>query len=113
MVNLPELNMFNYVCHTFLNTFKNRGSMVAKSEQTRQKVAEAALRQRRAKEVKYVRAVGQPLPETVVEAEHYLLSPAFAGEELDRPSLDWCIQLCRDNPRWRLSVQQHKGWKVR
>ena len=44
MVNLPELNMFNYVCHTFLNTFKNRGSMAAKSEQTRQKVAEAALR---------------------------------------------------------------------
>jgi 7-carboxy-7-deazaguanine synthase len=77
------------------------------------KVAEHAIRQRTAQEVKYVRGHGQALPRTVVTAEHYLLSPAFDGESLDRRALDWCIQLCKENPPWRLSVQQHKLWRVR
>jgi 7-carboxy-7-deazaguanine synthase len=77
------------------------------------KVAEHAIRQRTAHEVKYVRGHGQALPRTVVTAEHYLLSPAFDGDELDRRALDWCIRLCRENPPWRLSVQQHKLWRVR
>jgi 7-carboxy-7-deazaguanine synthase len=77
------------------------------------KVAEDALRQRTADEVKYVRAHGQPLPETVVVAEHYLLSPAFDADRLDPRNLAWCIRLVQDNPPWRLSVQQHKLWGVR
>jgi 7-carboxy-7-deazaguanine synthase len=77
------------------------------------KVAEHAIRQRRAHEVKYVRGHGQAVPRTVVEAEHYLISPAFEGAEVDPRTLDWCIRLCRENPPWRLSVQQHKLWKVR
>jgi len=77
------------------------------------KVAEHAIRQKKAHEVKYVRGYGQAVPRTVVEAEHYLISPAFEGEQLDPRTLDWCIRLCRENPPWRLSVQQHKTWKVR
>jgi 7-carboxy-7-deazaguanine synthase len=77
------------------------------------KVAEHAIRQRQAHEVKYVRGYGQALPRTVVEADHYLISPAFDGAEIDRRALDWCIRLCKDNPPWRLSVQQHKLWQVR
>jgi len=77
------------------------------------KVAEHAIRQRRADEVKYVRGYGQGIPRTAVEAAHYLISPAFDGAEVDPRTLDWCIRLCRDNPPWRLSVQQHKLWKVR
>jgi len=77
------------------------------------KVAEHALRQRTAHEVKYVRGYGQAIPETVVEAEHYLVSPAFDGDEVDRRTLEWCIRLVRENPRWRLSLQQHKLWHVR
>ena len=77
------------------------------------KVAEHAIRQRQATEVKYVRGHGQAIPRTVVEADHYLISPAFDGAEVDPRTLDWCIRLCRDNPPWRLSVQQHKLWKVR
>jgi organic radical activating enzyme len=77
------------------------------------KVAEHAIRQRQAHEVKYVRGHGQALPKTVVEAEHYLISPAFDGAEVDPRTLDWCIRLCRENPPWRLSVQQHKLWRVR
>ena len=44
---------------------------------------------------------------TVVQADHYLISPAFHGGMLDRRTLDWCIRLCKDNPPWRLSVQLH------
>ena len=77
------------------------------------KVAEHAIRQRQAHEVKYVRGHGQAIPKTVVEAEHYLISPAFEGAEVDPRTLDWCIRLCRENPPWRLSVQQHKLWRVR
>ncbi len=77
------------------------------------KVAEHAIRQRTAHEVKYVRGHGQGIPKTVVEAEHYLLSPAFAGDRLDPRALAWCIQLIGENPIWRLSIQQHKLWGVR
>jgi 7-carboxy-7-deazaguanine synthase len=77
------------------------------------KVAEHVIRQRTAHEVKYVRGYGQGIPKTVVEAEHYLISPAFNGADLDRKTLDWCIRLVKENPPWRLSVQQHKCWSIR
>ena len=77
------------------------------------KVAEHAIRQRAAHEVKYVRGYGQGIPKTVVQAEHYLISPAFEGADADPRALEWCVRLCKENPPWRLSVQQHKLWKVR
>jgi organic radical activating enzyme len=77
------------------------------------KVAEHAIRQRKADEVKYVRGYGQAIPRTVVEADHCLISPAFEGDQVDPRTLDWCIRLCKENPPWRLSVQQHKLWRVR
>ena len=77
------------------------------------KFAEHTLKQRTAHEVKYVRNVGQGIPETVVEADHYLLSPAFTEQGLDRAALEHCIKLVKENPKWRLSVQQHKQWRVR
>jgi organic radical activating enzyme len=77
------------------------------------KVAEHAIRQRVAHEVKYVRAYGQAIPRTVVQAEHKLISPAFDGNELDRRTLEWCIRLVKENPDWRLSMQMHKAWGIR
>lgn len=77
------------------------------------KVAEHAVRQRVAHEVKYVRNHGQAIPRTVVEASHKLISPAFAGEQLDPRSLEWCIQLVKQHPDWRLSIQMHKAWRIR
>jgi 7-carboxy-7-deazaguanine synthase len=77
------------------------------------KVAEHAIRQRTAHEVKYVRGYGQGIPKTVVQAEHYVISPAFNGMDLDRKTLDWCIRLAKENPPWRLSLQQHKLWSIR
>jgi len=74
------------------------------------KVAEDKLRVTKATEVKYVRGYGQPVPETTVQAAHYLISPAFSGENLDPKTLAWCVGLVQSNPKWRLSVQQHKQW---
>ena len=77
------------------------------------KVPEHEIRQKTANEVKYVRACGQGIPETVVKAEHHLISPAFRGDRLDRETLEWCIRLVKENPPWRLSVQLHKAWLIR
>ncbi len=77
------------------------------------KVAEHAIRQLRADEVKYVRVFGQALPKTRVEARYKLISPAFHGDAIDRKTLDWCIALVKENPEWRLSLQMHKAWGIR
>lgn len=77
------------------------------------KVAEHVIRQRIANEVKYVRGFGQGIPRTVVKADHHLISPAFDGSDLDPKTLRWCIDLVKENPTWRLSVQQHKFWSIR
>jgi 7-carboxy-7-deazaguanine synthase len=77
------------------------------------KVTENSLQQRVADEVKYVRSIGQGIPRSLVKAQHYLISPAFDGEYLDPETLEWCLDLVRRHPTWRLSVQQHKGWGVR
>lgn len=77
------------------------------------KVAEHAIRQKLADEVKYVRAYGQGIPVPSCVAEHQLISPAFNGLEVSKKDMAWCVGLVNDNPKWRLSVQQHKMWGVR
>jgi len=78
------------------------------------KVAEHAIRQVDADEVKYVRAAGQAIPRPSCMAEYKLISPAFEPDGTVLPeTLRWCIQLVKENPQWRLSVQQHKAWKIR
>lgn len=77
------------------------------------KVAEHAIVQRVADELKYVRGYGQGIPKTVVSAPNKLISPAFDGDQPDPRAVRWCIDLVKDNPEWRLSVQQHKGWAIR
>ena len=77
------------------------------------KVAEHAIKQLYADEVKYVRGYGQGIPKTVVQAEHYLISPAFDAMRCDPKTMEWCVRLCLENPKWRLSIQQHKQMKVR
>lgn len=77
------------------------------------KVAEHAIVQLKANEVKYVRHYGQGIPKTRVEAAHYLISPGFDGGDLNQKNLEWCIRLVKENPKWRLSVQQHKSWSIR
>ncbi|MCB0328313.1 MAG: 4Fe-4S cluster-binding domain-containing protein [Bdellovibrionales bacterium] len=78
------------------------------------KVAEHAIRLQRCDELKYVRAHGQGIPKPKLkDAPNKLISPAFSGEQLDQKNLEWCIALAKEHPDWRLSVQQHKVWRVR
>jgi len=42
-----------------------------------------------------------------------VISPAFKGTKLDRKALAWCIKQVKEHPDWRLSVQQHKEWRIR
>lgn len=76
--------------------------------------------QRTADEVKFVVAAGATIPETTIEADHYLISPAWEPVSkqplnpgpISDSNLTWCIQLVLENPGWSLSVQQHKQWGV-
>lgn len=77
------------------------------------KVAEHAIKQLFAHEVKYVLADGMAVPKTRVAALHHLISPRFDGNLLAKRHLDWCLKLTRENPQWRLSCQSHKSWVVR
>ena len=78
------------------------------------KSAEHTLRQRRVHELKYVRFAGMPLPAPALSADHYLLSPAFHPDgSIDIESARWCVQLVKENPTWRLSLQSHKFLQVR
>ncbi len=64
-------------------------------------------------ELRYVRHAGQPgVPQPSLKAKYYYLSPHSDGGEINRENLEHCIQLCLENPRWRLSVQQHKLWRM-
>lgn len=77
------------------------------------KTAEHTLKVEEANEVKYVRAVGQGLPKPKIKATHYFLSPAFSPDGTSQETLANCIEMVKNNPKWRLSVQQHKMWRVR
>jgi 7-carboxy-7-deazaguanine synthase len=77
------------------------------------KVAEHAIKLPRCNEVKYVRCYGHGIPRPSIKADHYLISPGFDANELNRRNLDWCLKLLHENPTWRLSVQLHKSWQVR
>jgi organic radical activating enzyme len=63
-------------------------------------------------ELRYVRHAGQAIPEPSIEADYYCLSPHSDGFTINRDNLTHCIELCKQNPTWRLSVQQHKLWNV-
>lgn len=73
------------------------------------------LRQKKANEFKLVRHVGQGLraPDGFVEADWLVVSPAFGPDGSYRENLQWCIDLVRANPEWRLSMQLHKLWGLR
>lgn len=78
------------------------------------KSADHTIRQRVCTEVKYVRNAGQAIPKTSIEADHYLISPAFEPNGSVSPeTVRHCINLVKLNPRWRFSIQQHKLWNIR
>jgi len=77
------------------------------------KVAEHCVRQLKAHELKYVRNYGQGIPKPSCVGEYLIISPGFDGENSNLKNIEWCIKLVKENPKWRLSIQQHKGLKIR
>lgn len=77
------------------------------------KVAEHAMKLKICSEVKYVRSYGQGIPRPSIKADYWLISPAFDAHAVDRRALGWTLELLKENPEWRLSVQMHNLWSVR
>ena len=71
------------------------------------------IKQLTSNELKYVINADSKLPEPIIYADFNLLSPAHFNGMILPGAMDRCIKLCKDNPTWRLSVQQHKMWGVR
>ena len=63
-------------------------------------------------ELRYVRHKGQDIPQPSVKAKYYWISPHSDGFTINTENLKHCIELCKENPQWKLSVQQHKIWMV-
>lgn len=72
------------------------------------KVAEHALEPTFVNELKYVRGYKQGIPKPAIKADHYLISPRFEGDTLEPRTLDWCVELVKAHPQWRLTIQHHK-----
>ena len=52
------------------------------------------------------------IPQPRIKASHYYLSPIFNGNLPIQDNIKHCIQLCLDNPQWKISTQMHKIWNV-
>jgi len=70
-------------------------------------------------ELRYPLGVGEepPMISELPACKSFYISPLFLGEEklrldLSRENLDYCIEFCKSNPEWALSVQQHKLWGI-
>ena len=79
------------------------------------KTAEHTIRQRRCNELKVVRHHGQALAEfATMAADNCLISVAFQPDgSMRAKDVAWCVQLVKENPHWRLSLQTHKFLGVR
>jgi organic radical activating enzyme len=63
-------------------------------------------------ELRYVRHKGQTVPEPSVKANNYWISPHSDGFTINTENLKHCIELCKQNPKWKLSIQSHKLWNI-
>lgn len=63
-------------------------------------------------EIRYVRHKGQSIPEPKVSAMYYFVSPHSDGFDINKENLNHCIELCKQNPKFRLSIQTHKLWQI-
>jgi len=64
-------------------------------------------------ELKYVRNRSQGIPHPKLFADHYFISPEFDGDYPNIGNIEHCIRLVKENPQWKLSLQEHKFLKIR
>jgi len=66
-------------------------------------------------EFRYAISAGETPPEIqdLPIADNYFASPICDGNKIIKENLDWCVAFCLSHPRWQLSVQNHKLWKIK
>ncbi|MFV0417880.1 MAG: 7-carboxy-7-deazaguanine synthase QueE [Dysgonomonas sp.] len=54
--------------------------------------------------------VGDPIPDITVfpKANNYFLSPIFDADKINVENVNYCVELIKEHPQWRLSLQIHK-----
>lgn len=63
-----------------------------------------------AHEIRMPLSKGDLLPDiaTLPKADNYYISPIFDGDKLNKENINYCIDIIKENPKWRLSLQIHK-----
>ncbi|MGO9480248.1 MAG: 7-carboxy-7-deazaguanine synthase QueE [Candidatus Kryptoniota bacterium] len=64
-------------------------------------------------ELKYVRNRSQGIPKPKLNADHYFISPEFDGDLPNNANIEHCVKLVKENPKWKLSLQEHKFLHIR
>lgn len=81
------------------------------------KTAEHTLKVKRADELRYVRAEGHAIPRPSVACAApggRVISPHWDADPAQtRRNIEWCLNLVKENPRWRISLPIHKLMQVR
>ena len=112
---LTEINMHGLFYHTVETSGLHPCPSLIDFVVVSPKVAEHVIKKNFPKgvdELRYVRHKGQSIPSPSIDAKHYFISPHSDGFDINGENVAHCIKLCKDNPKWRLSVQQHKIWNV-
>jgi organic radical activating enzyme len=52
------------------------------------------------------------VPRPLIKSTHKFISPICDGNSINPKNLNHCIELCKSNPEWKLSIQQHKIWNI-
>lgn len=53
---------------------------------------------------------GDPIPDITIfpKANNYFLSPIFDADKINIENVNYCVELIKEYPQWRLSLQIHK-----
>jgi len=53
---------------------------------------------------------GDTIPDISIfpKADNYFLSPIFDADKINLQNVDYCVELIKKHPQWRLSLQMHK-----
>lgn len=53
---------------------------------------------------------GDSIPDITVfpKADNYFLSPIFDADKMNEDNVSYCVELIKQHPEWRLSLQLHK-----
>lgn len=78
------------------------------------KVAEHVIKKnfKKVNELRYVRHTGQQIPMPSIEADNYFISPHSDGFNLNFENMKHCLNLVKENPTWKISIQMHKIYSV-